>query len=141
MSTEFRTDKSVTVSEPFDGRLERYGIKPAEQADDYDTCRGLTDGQNYLSTYADENGFLSFMSRCGHNDVEKILDAIATEFQTVIFSEHEPQYWGFESEEELIAHISAISQERAALTEKETVGDSQLCIAASKNTARGDLTD
>jgi hypothetical protein len=40
------------------------------------------------------------MSRYGQNAVGKILRAVAETFDTGIYSEHEPQFWGFTNKEE-----------------------------------------
>ena len=40
------------------------------------------------------------MSRYGQNAVGKILRAVAETFDTGIYTEHEPQFWGFANKEE-----------------------------------------
>ena len=48
-------------------------------------------------------GSFVLLSCYGANAPSRILEAIATTFDTEIFSEHEPQFWGFTSQEELDA--------------------------------------
>jgi hypothetical protein len=99
MSTDYRLNEEVKFEELFDGRLERVGIRDACAKDTTPTSRCLTDGNNYLWVYGDE--VVEVMSRYGLGNVPgKILSAIAEIFDTDIFSEHQPQYWGYETEEE-----------------------------------------
>jgi hypothetical protein len=48
-----------------------------------------------------EDGFVNTVTRnAGSGDPGTILSAIAEEFDTDIVSEHEPQYWGFQTQDE-----------------------------------------
>ena len=62
--------------------------------------RCLTDGRNYLWVYLTEDGFVGCLTRYGANAPGKILAAISEAFEIDVFSEHEPQYWGFDTQEE-----------------------------------------
>jgi hypothetical protein len=66
------------------------------------TTRGrrlLTDGRNSLWIRGDT--IIEVATRYGlANSPGKILDAIEESFDTIIYCEHEPQYWGFETVEE-----------------------------------------
>jgi len=98
MSTDFVTEEKIQMTDLFDGRLEiREHVNPGTTSE---VCRCLTDGRNYLWAYSQRDGMLSSMSRYGQNTVGKILRAVAETFDTEIYSEHEPQFWGFANEEE-----------------------------------------
>jgi len=100
MSTNYITAKAITMDELFDGRLESYGIH--ERVVEGKTAKGrrlLTDGSNSLWIYGDT--VIDVATRYGlANFPGQILDAIGESFDTIIYSEHEPQYWGFETVEE-----------------------------------------
>ena len=100
MSTEYRPLKPVPFFDLFDGRLARYGVREHTGSMTCDKHRCLTDGRNYLWCYTDGSGQLGGMTRYGPNCPLRILDAIVQVFDVDIVSEHEPQYWGFDSEEE-----------------------------------------
>jgi hypothetical protein len=125
MSTYYRSLNPITFDEVFDGRMARFGVREhVEPGGTSDTDRCLTDGRNYLWAYATEDGFLGDIARYGGggaatydipmgapNAPGKILEAIAEAFDTEIVSEYEPQYWGFETEEEMDARHHEIHQE------------------------------
>ena len=101
MSTVFRTEEKIQMADLFDGSLERLDIREhVDPGTTSEECRCLTDGRNYLWAYSARDGLLSSMSRYGQNAVGKILGAVAETFDTGIYSEHEPQFWGFANEEE-----------------------------------------
>jgi hypothetical protein len=79
----------------FDGRLEEFGVREhinPRQTTEKKRC--LTDGQNYLWVFMDDDGFVSSLTRWATNgDPAEILDAIAVTLDTGIASEHQPQYW------------------------------------------------
>jgi hypothetical protein len=113
MSTDFRLSEKVRFSDFFDGRLEKFGVyqKMNEMTSDEQAC--LTDGDNYLWVYADDEGFVSVLSRyMGNGDPSGILIAIAECFGTEIFSEYEPQFWGFDTQEEWDAWQDSYIKER-----------------------------
>jgi hypothetical protein len=101
MSTSFRPLRNIRATQLFDGRLEAYNVfehfKPEMTIT---TRRYLTDGFNYLWVFIGEDGFLNSFHRFGGNNPNVILNAVAEEFDTYIASELEPQYWGFDTEEE-----------------------------------------
>ena len=112
MSTDYSLFKKVTANALFDGRLEKFGVrehvKPDETTKDR---RCLTDGRNYLWVYIDDAGFVSCLSRYGGNAPAKILNAIAEAFDTDIFSEYQPQFWGFDTQEERDAAMEQMAKE------------------------------
>jgi hypothetical protein len=118
MSTRYRPLKKIAASQLFDGRLEEFGIRehvqPGETTETITcltngrnyrwTIRYLFDGRNYLSVYIDDDGFVFDFIRWGGNDPDNILKAVSLIFDTRIASEHEPQYWGFDTQEEWNAY-------------------------------------
>jgi hypothetical protein len=99
MSTDYRLEKEIRFEEIFDGRLERHGVhENYVEGCTSDNSRALTDGRNYLWVYGDEK--VQLLKRCGRNAPGKILIAIAETFGTDIYSEYDPQFWGFETQEE-----------------------------------------
>jgi hypothetical protein len=63
-----------------------------------------------LWVYIRDDGLIGDVTRYGANAPGKILNALATVFHTDIVSEHEPQYWGFDTQEEWDAWMNEISQ-------------------------------
>jgi hypothetical protein len=102
MSTDYRTLKKVSALELFDGRLEACGVRE-EIATNETTpeSRCLTDGNNYVWAYIDGDGFVGSLTRYASGGAPgKILTAIAEACDTDIVSEYEPQFWGFDTQEE-----------------------------------------
>ena len=113
MSTDYRLAEKVTFEKLFDGRLELFGVHDACAKDTTPTRRCLTDGNNYLWVYGDEA--VEGMTRFGlMNAPGKILSAIEKAFSTDIFSEYEPQFWGFETEEEWHIALQKMHEESEA---------------------------
>jgi hypothetical protein len=100
MSTDFTLWKEVRARDLFGGRLERFGVREHVASDTSERRRCLTDGRHYLWADIDDDGFVSSLTRYGANAPRKILHAIAEVFKTEIFSENEPQFWGFATQEE-----------------------------------------
>jgi hypothetical protein len=99
MSTDYKLEKEITLKELFDGRLESHGVREYEvEGRSSDQFGVLTDGTNRLAVYAD--GVVKIIKRCGTNNENRILNAIAKEFETEIYSEFSGQFWGYESDEE-----------------------------------------
>jgi hypothetical protein len=100
MSTDYRLGKKVCTRDLFGGQLENFGVREKVTSDTSELKRCLTDGRNYLWVYIADDGFVSCLSRYGGNAPGKIINAIAEAFETEIFSEYEPQFWGFATQEE-----------------------------------------
>jgi len=121
MSTDFRPLKAILINELFNGRLAPYGISEVSSTNvDKDRVRGLTDGNNYLSINANDDGTVDSMTARGLGNApsriapSRILAAIAEVFETDIYSEHEPQYLGFDTKEELDAFWEKLAEEDSA---------------------------
>jgi hypothetical protein len=101
MSTDFKALKEIRASDLFDGRLEKFGVREHIKADETtELNRCLTDGRNYVWVCIAEDGLVGILTTYRWNAPATILNAVEAAFDTKIFSEHEPQYWGFETEEE-----------------------------------------
>jgi len=102
MSTDYVTSRKILTSDLFDGCLEKFGVR--EHFNEYtkpDSNRILTDGRNYLDVSIDDNGLVMYLTRFSPNNAPgRILEAIAESFNIEIYSEYEPQFWGFDTEEE-----------------------------------------
>jgi hypothetical protein len=111
MSIDFRLLKRVRAFDLFDGRLKEFDVR--EHVNPRETTKNrrcLTDGRNYLWAFMDDDGFVSSLTRWATNgDPAAILDAITATFDTVIVSEHEPEYWGFRTVEEWDAAMEKLS--------------------------------
>ena len=127
MSTDFRFEKRISASDLFDGRLEAHGVREhktvldpddpvsvVSQADEHSRC--LTDGEsNFLWVYINDDGKVGCVTRYMPNgNPGKILGAIADTFDTNIFSEHEPQFWGFDTQEAWDAAMQKLHEEYQA---------------------------
>ena len=99
MSTEYRPEKEIQMAELFDGRLESFAVKEMIIADQTsDNLRYLSDGKNRMPVHG--NQVVKVFTRYGSNCPNRILSAISAAFETHIFSEHDPQFWGFNSHDE-----------------------------------------
>jgi hypothetical protein len=104
MGSEYRAEKDILANELFDGRLQKFGVCEHGQArEDY---RCLTDGENCLGVPINDAGYVTGFERAWNGiwgSPEKILSAVSDAFETKIFSYQEPEYYGFESEEQKAA--------------------------------------
>ena len=103
MSTDCRPLEPIPFSHLFDGRLGTRGISESASESASDGAKCLMDGRsNYLWAYCEEGAdsvavFVRYAS-CG--DPENIISAIEDEFDCRIVTEHQPEYWGFETQDE-----------------------------------------
>ena len=99
MSLDFRTDKQILMEELFDGRLAAFGVGervvPSTSRED----RLLSDGVNSVWAHGCKQGHVSHLTVYGLNSAVFIADAICRAFDTWMYTEHEPQYWGFDTQE------------------------------------------
>ena len=118
MSTDYRMFRKVPACDLFDGRLEEFGVREHVKPEaTTEKSRLLTDGRNYLWVYIDDEGFVHCLNprasriRYFPNGAPgKILNALANVFDTDIVSEYEPQFWGFDTQEEWDACMEKMSQ-------------------------------
>ena len=112
MSTDYRPLKEIAACDLFDGRLEKFNVREDVGRGTTERKRCLTDGCNYLWVFIGDDGFVRDFTRWMPNgNPGKILNAIAEIFDTDIVSEYEPQYWGFETEEEWDAAVNKRAEE------------------------------
>ena len=122
MSTYYRLCKSIKADELFDGRLEAFGVREevrsGETAGRYPPymkvkeVRYLSDGSESMEVIVWENGYASLEVRNFWCAAEKeIFHAVAEAFDTDIVNEHQPEYWGFATQEEWDADQRRIHEE------------------------------
>lgn len=111
MSTEYATLKKILACDLFDGRLGRFNVFEHLNDEANETKRCLSDSRNYVWVHIDANGFVACITRYGRNAPRKILDAISDAFDTDIVSEYEPEYWGFDTQEEWDAAMDKLAAE------------------------------
>jgi hypothetical protein len=104
MGSEYRAGKDILASELFDGRLQKFGVREHGQARKNHRC--LTDGENCLGVRINDAGYaVGFEREWNGNwgNPGKILSTVSDAFETKTFSYQEPEYHGFDSEEEKAA--------------------------------------
>src|SRR5215472_5820909 len=107
MSTYYSSIKKIPGDDVFDGRLEEFGIREhIEPGQTTNTYRCLSDGHDYVWVRMDGNGF--FWSVRG---LSGILYTVADVFETEIVSEHQAQFWGFDTQEEWDAKLDQMAKE------------------------------
>jgi hypothetical protein len=122
MSTYYGLCKRIKADELFDGSLEVLGVReevrPEGAADRYPPnmnvreVRYLTDGSDSMEVIVWQNGHANLEVRdlwCAPE--KKIFHAIAEAFDTDIVSEHQPEFHGFDTQEEWDAHVKRIHEE------------------------------
>src|SRR5690349_14467315 len=103
MSTNYRVQPGVHVNDLLDGRLEQFGIKEHVCSDTTEKERCLTDGACFLWLYVANDSYVRSLTRYYPNhpwDVSRIVEAIEDHFNVDIPCEHDPEYWGFGTQEE-----------------------------------------
>jgi Integrase core domain len=101
----------IRMTDLFDGRLEKAGVREEHGEDTTANLKFLTDGRNFLWVYGNEKGLVSRFTRRGMmNAPQRILQAICDEFDVDIVSEYEPEFWGYETKEEWEAAWAAIAE-------------------------------
>ncbi len=98
MSTAYKSLKTISFEELFDGRLQKYGIQERQTVAATDVSRCLVGSDGLLWVYRNAGGEPCFVRYAG-NVAESIRIAIAVEFDTEVVSENDYRYWGAESSE------------------------------------------
>jgi hypothetical protein len=111
MSMYYGLRKSIKADELFDGHLDLYGVfeeggseGAADRFPPYmkvKEVRYLTDGRNSMEVVVYENGVPDLTVRnlwCAPE--REIFYAIAEAFDSDIVTEHQPEFWGFDTQEE-----------------------------------------
>jgi hypothetical protein len=98
----------IVFAELFDGRLAAYGVTEYVSKDTAEDARCLYDGSGLLWAYAENEGKdTSFKWWVSNGDTAKLLVAIQRAFGTILYSEYEPQFYGFDTKEEQDAATAA----------------------------------
>ncbi len=112
MSTDYKPLKKIRASDLFDGRLGRFKVHEHLKPDETnETRRCLSDGRNFVWVYIGDDGNVAGLSRYGCNAPGGILASIAEAFDTDIVSEYQPQFWGFDTQQEWDAYQERIANE------------------------------
>jgi hypothetical protein len=111
MSIDYAPFNKIRARDLFDGRLDKFSVREQLTGDTTETNKCLTDGRNFVWVYINDTGFVGSVTSYGANAPSKILNAIAQTFDTDIFSEYEPQYWGFDTKEEWDAWQHKLAKE------------------------------
>src|SRR4051794_16904883 len=111
MSISYCSVTEIAAGRLFDGCMQEFAIQEHIKPDESkSTWRCLTDGRNFVWVHID-NGMVTTFNRYGGNDATKILAAVAEVFQTEILSECQPEYWGFDTEEEWDLAMETMARE------------------------------
>ena len=113
MSIDFLPLTPIRMADLFDGRLK--DVEVHEHTRSKDTVVLTNDrGRGELWVYGDEDGlvqcFTAYAGACGDDAAgrtARILVAIANAFDVKLVSEHDPEFWGFETQEEWDAATAA----------------------------------
>lgn len=117
MSVDYRFEKEITIEELFDGRLERHGVfEETKEGRTSQDCRLLRMGCNGLWVSGDE--VVDVVTSPEENNPVNILSAILQTFDTCVFSEDEPQFWGYETQEEWDDALDEVVRESLAELQK-----------------------
>jgi len=108
MSTDYITSRKIRIEDLLDGRLEAFGVRDLIAPKNYYTepsehwC--FTDGKNFLWAHVTD-GYVDLFTSYAWSLSGRIREAISEAYDTEFFSEHEPQFWGFDTEEEWFAWV------------------------------------
>lgn len=112
MSTDYCLQRRVKLSDLLEG-LQVRGVHEHPSDDTSQTSKCLTDGHNnYLWVHCDKDGWVTYLTRFAPNgNPTKILRTIVDTFDMEIYTEHEPEFWGFETQEDWDAAMDNIAEE------------------------------
>ena len=108
MSTYYASLKTIQMADLFDSRMERFDIREEQSKDSSPERRVLTDGFNFVWVYGKEGIVQGFTRYAPNGNPAFIFECICKVFDTNIVSEYEPEYWGYESQEEMDAMFEAV---------------------------------
>jgi hypothetical protein len=113
MSTDFITARKIAMSDLYDGRMEKYQVTEYRSEKTTESARCLTDGDHFLWVYRSEDGTAAIFTRYGWNFPIHIHNAISAEFNTSMYADYDPQFWGYDSDASWKeANKKAAAQER-----------------------------
>jgi hypothetical protein len=111
MSTDYTTAPPVRFADLFDGRLEKRGVREKNSRRHHRDRRFREERDAVPSASCREGGYFLFRPRASRIPAD-VIDALTKEFEVDFVNEHEPRYWGFETEEEWFADEEKLSRER-----------------------------
>lgn len=107
MSKDFKPAEKISMTKLFGGRLEQFGVREHFEPEPWDELlRILTDGFNYLLVYETDDGNADLLTSKSWNDPEGILNAVALAFNIDIYTEDDPQFWGFHTQAEFDQYMN-----------------------------------
>ena len=117
MSIYSQLSHSVPFSDLFDGRLAQFGVTERLGPETTSTLRCLTDGENWIQFYENKEG-IAELENFG-SDVEapgpkRVVQVLFDVFGIRIVFETQPEYWGFETQEEWDNYLAKRAEEDEA---------------------------
>src|ERR1051326_316464 len=101
MFTDFLTENAISMSEIRGNNLRSWGVwEHSKRDNDQSDSAWLTDGTNFVQVHQSSAGTLLLTRYFPNGDPSLILRVISEVFETKIYSEYQPQFWGFSSQEE-----------------------------------------
>jgi hypothetical protein len=92
--------QTLLVPDLFDGRLQRYGVYELLDAKSAATSRSLFDGRNKVRIEGGAGSQVTQIAIWGSNIASNIFEAIREACGVKIVTEHDPEYWGFKTDQE-----------------------------------------
>jgi hypothetical protein len=120
MSVYMKLGTKVSGRDMFGKQLKKYGIREARTRDNDERKRVLTDGRHRLVVCMSEEGVVEALIVYGTYQPVEILDAICETFGTEIYTEHDPQYYGCDTQEEWEAAMPDIAGQMRMAEPNET---------------------
>ena len=120
MSVDMKLSTKVSGRDMFGKRLKKYGIREAQTPDNEERRRVLTDGRHRLCVFLSEEGVVEELKVYGTYQPVEILEAICETFGTEIYTEHDPQYYGCDTQEEWEAAMPDLAGQMRMAEPNET---------------------
>jgi hypothetical protein len=119
MSVDMKLSTKVSVRNLLE-QLNKFGIQEARTRNNEERARCLTDGRHYLWVYLSDDGVVEGLVTYGFNQPVKILDAICDALDAEIYTEYDPQYWGYDTLMEWEAAMPEITRQAPCVEPVET---------------------
>ena len=113
MSTKYRLLSPIYIDDLLGGRMENLWVheQTSPEHGPFEKC--LTDGRNFLWVHFDAEGQVTSFTRYYPNGAPQgLLRAIAEAFDVEIASEHDPRFWGFETQAEWDSSWAALAEQQ-----------------------------
>jgi hypothetical protein len=151
MSTDFHFQPvtPIEVQDLFDGRLKHFGI--IEILSHPLTKHGyriLSDGQTFISVWGQSGGAIGslaleppYLYSSAGALLKTIAKSMGTEF--VMYTEHEPQYWGFDTQQEWDVAMEKLNRKQDDMFYADVLqfvaGDDQVLKAGTVGHGKGEV--